>query len=290
MSEESTGTTTLDADLQSTLDLLRESAGNEEIPSSVQALGDGDESQRNHASRAFAEKNQQLKTALSVIEKQSARINDLQERGNESTPAAGTHGQPSAGAGEAEAQAAMVMSVLERQALNNLGLSSKEQAPDMVQLEVNRLYQMQAADLERRQTATTEAPAFVEQVLGTFGQLTDEDKAELKQRLGKMDVLAQTNEQVVREQVALYIGQQALAGRSLSGGGGGEGAGEARGPVGDLKNAGSMGVKPGEQAPKGQQTEQPATPEELTEMKALRMTDLKAFRAAKLKQKNYAGR
>ena len=288
MSNESTGTDTLTEDMQSTLALLKESAGNDEIPASVSGVDAGDDKHKGAASHAFAEKNKQLKTALLLIDKQSGVIKDLQNP-DTSTPGLKPE-QPPAGAGTPEAQAAIVQRVLTQQALTNLGLTDVNQSPQMVQLEVNRLYSNQAAELERRRDAQGTAPAFVDSALATFGQLTDEDRVELKQRLGKMDVLDQTNEQMVHKQVALYVGEQALAGRVLTGEGGGENAGEATGPVGDLKNTGSMGVKPGESTTKGKKTPVPATTDELAQMKALRMTDLKAFRAAKLKQSNYAGR
>jgi hypothetical protein len=278
--------------MDSVIDMLRAAASDDNIPSEISDLDNGEAKSEGPAAHKFAEQQKQLKAALKVIDGQREKLasgtrND-QER--EDTRAA----SPTPPQGERSQQDEAIYNALSVQACQNLGISSRRDAPRTFDLELARLWSNQASNIERSREAKESAPAYIDNELTKYGQLEEQDRGAVKQRLQKLDVLQQVDPNVVRREVASYLGEKALsadfsAGGSEQGASGEAVSGDAR-PVGGMKNRGSSGVRPGSGAPRGGNEPKPATPEERKDMKKLGIQDLEAYRAAKSKKDNYKGR
>lgn len=281
----------MNSDADSIIDMLRAAAGNDAIPDEIVDLDGGDASKKGPAAHKFAEQQKTIKTALSLIEAQREKLKEQQN----AAPAAA----PVKPEGGRQSQDAAIKRALENQALQNLGISDPSEAPNSFALEVNRLWAENANRIERQRSAMENAPQIIDAELQKFADLPDDVRAAVKQRLERLDVLRRVDPKVIRSEVAQYVGELALDGRFVptTGDGSGtpsdDGGGTMRsgsGPVGDTKNRGSAGVRPGSHAPRGEGQPKPASPEEMKEMRRLGVHDLVAFRAARDKKENYKGR
>jgi len=278
-----------DDEYSSVIDMLRAAASDDNIPDEVKNLDGGDATSKGPASHKFAEQQKRLKTAVSLIEQQREK---LKGAGSKETPALSEAAPPDNRSNQDEA----IFNALSMQALQNLGITKREEAPHSFDLEVNRLWSDNASRLERQRGAKEDAPAFVANELTKYEQLDATDIDSLKQRLGKRDVLSQIDPKVIRREVASYLGEKALTGQSDGGGNGIEddssvgAAGDGSPPVGPVKNHGSSGVRPGSGAPRKRDEPKPVSAEERAEMKKLGFQDVAAYRAAKNKTSKYRNR
>ena len=281
-----------DDEIDSVIDMLRAAAGDESIPDDVSGLDSGNEASKGPAAHKFAEQQKRLKQAVSVIEQQRQKMADLTSSSQKGSGEEGTNTNRGSKSNQEEA----IYRALSMQACQNLGINSREEAPRVFDLELGRLWNDNAQRIENQRKAKETAPEFVENALSQYDQLGDQDRSTVKQRLQRLDVLQQVDPNVVRREVASYLGEKALSGQPIgggndSGGSHNDGEGTVNGPpVGDTKHRGSSGVRPGSRAPRKQEEQRPATPEEAKEMKKLGIQDLGAYRAAKQKTENYRGR
>jgi hypothetical protein len=272
----------------------------DDVPEDVRKLDDGDDAAKGKASHAFAEQKRKYKETLLRLkqegEKNQRELDELKKKSvaPQAAPAA-----PSAG-GVSRAQA---LKALENQAMQNLGVmldqSSSQEDRRLVDLEVQRLYSQSMNMLAQVREATSQAPRVVEEKLGRFKQLGDEDKAEIKRRLSAYNAVQQMDDEVIRGVVVQYFGEQRLAGASDDGAGDDSAAfeGDASPAPNPKERVASVAAasaaktgRPTVKALKGNGSRpepKPATPEEMKEMAKLGIHDVTLFRDVKARSSKY---
>jgi len=272
------------------------------VPQFVKDVDAGQKDTEGRAAHAFADQKRKNKQFARLVRDQQRKLNEMESNQRTSNPPPNAKG--------AQGNAGLILQTLKTQAITNLGLTSEEEAPEMVALEMQRLYNEGAAQAVRIQTAQAQAPAVIKQVLASIPQLGDDDRAEVEKRVSKLTPLQQVDEESIKWVVNSYVGEKVMRGEELGstaeetddartgavGGDDGvtppvesETPATDRTAVGSLKNTGSKvgGVKPGIGHPGKKAGPQPATPEELKKMRSLGMTDLAAYRAALGKKDKY---
>ena len=285
--------------LTDTEKLLAELEADDGVPADVQAVDAGDTSAQGKASHAFAEQKRKSKAIAELARKQQAEIEELKK--NQRTPDAPPAPPSAPTAGGVSAKS--ILAALTNQAMQNLGLfaitSPEEQ--ELVSIERNRLYNVALNRRDEESRVSGSAPRVIEEKLAQYGQLDDVGKAEIVKRLGSYNVLQRTDDEVIRLEVARYLGELTLAGKS-SGAPDGAGNGDeppmspqersaAQAAASTIKSGRqSPGVKPGSHSGNPKPAPAPATPEEMAEMRKLKMTDVVAYRAAKSRSSLYRNR
>jgi hypothetical protein len=249
---------------------------------------------------AFAEKKRAAKEALTLAEKYKKEAEELRKGSSHQPTTPATTTAPAAGG---DAQARQILTRLTMQAMQSLGFTEITEAnQELVRMERDRLYIKLGNDAESRREAEVNASGVIESVLEDITSLDSAGATEVKKRLNSLDALQRVNPSVIRKVVSEYLGEQIMSGNftppSTNGQGGddeddltgvalrGKTTATAAG-ASAVKN-GRTGVRPGKQ----QDAEQPkpATPAEVAEMKKYGMSDLKAYRLAKVEKAKYMGR
>ena len=294
-------------ELESLIDELNATGeGAEDIADLTQ--GDRGERDKNaKIAHSFALAKQRNKAAAALLEKQQKELIELKrfkedkERG--SVGEGGTMTSPPPVGAPVVNQAGNVLEALTIRAMQNLGIFriTNPEQQEIVRMERDRLYFKQASNIEEEARAKGRAPAIIEEELSAFPQLDDSDKEVIKERLGNYGVLQQTDKSVIKREVTLYLGEQSLVGGSTRHDLEVEEGELSPAPRNEEKVSSSVaaaaavksgrsgvGVKPGVGEKK--KGPSPATPEELSQMRKLSMTDLNAFREAQKRKEHYKGR
>jgi len=281
----------------------------DETPDAIKSLDEGDANAQGKASHAYAEMKRKAREAADLARRAVEYAKKVKEESTQS-PTAGAPKNVNAGGGTNQ-----MIVALKAQAVKNLGMQSEADSPELVALEVQRLYNGYQAQLEQIERMKVLGPQVVAKVVDGIDLLTDEDKTAVKERCARLDPTQQCNEQAIRFMVSNYLGEKVLAGsggQSGAGdGSGGEGtegaagnasaedtgaqAGDGAGQqaqaggsraatVAGVKN-GSPSVRPGKQ--NASTGPKPLTTAEREEMRKLGLNDPVAYRAAKEHKSRY---
>lgn len=263
--------------------------GEENIPSEVSGYPDnvnvGDNSK---AASAFKQHRVMLKSAKGMIAELSARNKELEEQAPpnvEQTPIAQGTFSP-------VQQTQVYLSNLHNRAMQKMGVFDANNP--LVQMEAQRLYTEDMGKVEGQATAEQSAKLLIEDTFSQFPQLSADDKKVLEERISTHDVFEQANSEIVKSEVHKYLGEnldrfQGSAGEPSSNGKPPSGVSPGAAATSSLKSQGSKGVDLGKGPSDNGSTPKPPSPEELKEMKALRIPpeQVALFRRAKKKKPVY---
>ena len=286
--------------------LLATLEADDQVPDSIRAVDAGNKDQQGAASHAFAEKTRKNKEAAALIRKQQDELTAMRKVDEDRKKQDdATREQQARGGNAAPVNRTAILQALTVQAMQNLGMFQIVSPEDqrLLDLEVQRLYSDQVSTYQRQIAAAQTAPAIINSKLEAFvGKLGEAGVAEVKRRLGQYPILQQTDDGLIRGIATQYLGELALSGGSTTtdGGEGETATGDAvpvdrnaqstRTAAASSVRNGNPGftVQPGDRQKKP--GPKPATAEEAVEMRKLKMTDLVAYRAAKVSKANYIGR
>lgn len=235
-----------------------------------------DEEKEKRVRHAFAKQKRALKSTTDKLE----QVMKEERKPVEQVPAPRQPGAPS--------QSRTILSRLALRAMTNLGITNIDNEEDraLVDLEINRLYQEDVSRVMSVNELATRAENLVNSELDKYrGRLGDEGVAELQNRLGKLDVTDRVKPEVIRREVAIWVGEQSMSSTSSPtpkitqppASEDGNKAGSAGRAVASHLKVGRTGVRPGETPP----PDKPATEDELSTMRRLGFTDVKSYREAK---------
>jgi hypothetical protein len=163
-----------------------------ETPPEVTGLYPNDEDKQKAANHAFAETKRKAKE---LIEKQNARIKELEEKG--ATPPV----PPAPPVVTGDDTSTPFVTALTQQAMLNVGLAGKTQLTlgqqHMVQMEMNRLYSDMRSAQTRELELRNSAPRIIAEKLASFERLNDEDRTEIIKRLSKKSLTEQVNDETI---------------------------------------------------------------------------------------------
>lgn len=275
------------------MDLLRAEAATDDVPEAVQGVDSKDPDATGPAGRAYKKQKDKLRQAIQIIDKQREALEAVTKP---TIPAASAVSDATT-----QAQDEAIYQSMRTQALARLNITHESAAPKMFNYEMNRLWSEGANNLQRRKEAEGNATTVIRNTLSEIPQLTDEGRLEVAKRMKQLDPLRQVDPNVIQQEAARYIGEEAMSGRLPSGDvqpDGGElpseesqtHVGDAR-PLGTVKVTGS-GVRLGARTTTRRgPTPKPATPEEAAQMKSLGFHgSVEAYRAAVAKKEKYRNR
>lgn len=252
-----------------------ENGSSDEIPPEVLDLDKGNKDAQGKASHAYRKLKEKLRASNQLLALREKKDKDRAPAAPSAPPA------PPPGADAAR----LVIRRIKDLALQNLGLSDESQAPELVQMEMQRIYGAQAYLVDQRRQAASKAAEVVDSTLKSLTRLTDADRVEIKRRLGGLDVLQQTNADVIRGVASQYLGEKLLSGGDVQNPDPEgdqeppEDRGSAAAGTSGVRTQGRQVVRPGE----GQKTSNrinPPTRDEMEQMRKLGFTDLRAYREA----------
>jgi hypothetical protein len=248
---------------------------------------EADEGQKKQA-HAFEKLRQGLRTAKAVIEEQKKQM-DAQSASRVSTPSAPVAAQPTV---DARVAAEMVITRLANQAMINVGVA--DPTNPLVQLEVNRLYQQEISRIERAKTAPEQAKKILNGSLASFSGLSADDVGQIQERVSRLSLDQQLDENAVRGEIHRYVGENFERFRTPPAGAPAPSASTSSGSPG-VGPAAASGVRLGMSSVPvntGGPAPQPLTSVEGAEMRRVKLDPTKAadvalFRKAQGKKHNY---
>ena len=266
-----------DMSVDQILNELEKEADNPDVPSEVAALDQGNKDAQGKASHAFAEQKRKQKQLVQVVRAQQDEL--LRLKTQTATPP-----PPPATPDQMVSVAKTVLANLRARACSSLGLSNPDQAPELVQMEMQRLYSEEIAATNRRAEAQRNAPAVVREVLSGFpDNVTEADRVEITKRVSRSDVTQQVDPQYIQAVAAQYLGEKLLRGDVIPQPTANTGA--APMSSGAVRVVGSRGVRPPDRQATVPVT--PPTAEEAQKMRKLGFTDVRVLRAAEAKKSQY---
>jgi hypothetical protein len=261
------------------------------VPNEVKELDEGSGDQ-GKASHAFKVQKDRLKQATQLIrqlkeEKAKAETPPKSDEGSvKPTP------QFNAGTG-----AAYTSDLRYRAAMNlvNSGINP-EQSPDLLGLEINRLYNADVSAMEQQAQAKNDAGKVLETVLTEFPELDDADKAEIKSRVTTLAVTNQADPNSVKQVVYGYRGEnlEKFARKASDGNGSGTSSEDRSGSGGSgtaaaVRSDARRGVALGDAGTTSEGDTKPPTAEELREMRkaGIPSSRVDLYRKAKKRAPHY---
>lgn len=269
----------LEQDVDQILADLEKDLASDEVPAEITELDKGNKDAQGRASHAFAEQKRKQKQLLQILKSQQEQLSRISQ-----TPPPPT---PQATPDQQKAAAASALANLRARACANLGLPSRDAAPELVDMETQRLYIEQINEISRRTEAQRMAPVVVREVLSSLPvSLTEADKREIASRVSRANVLQQVDESFIKAVASQYLGEKMLNGDGTTpAASNGNPPGVTSVPPGAVKAVGSRGVRPADRP--ASPPVAPATAEEIAEMSKHGFHDLQAFREAKANKGKY---
>jgi len=256
----------------------------EEFDETLVVRPDDSDEVRNKAIRKWKQNRELTQTALALA---SDAIKEIDKKKTTKAPA-------KAPVTDREDQSAMYLSNLEQRAMQKTGISDPTNS--LVKMETQRLYEQDAKKAEARVGADGKVDSVFDSVTSDFKLLDDEDKEAIKANLSGLDVLEKTDPEVVKKYIHLHMGanvdKYAKGTKKPK-----AKPGVVSPAAASVSSVRSQGVPPGETSVSGSGDEEviePATAEELHEMKKVEALDVnnprhvKMYRSALLKKDKYA--